>query len=307
MFDEETDIHAKGSNEDKLKQFRILAAEANSVREKDKILVKGLFRNFYNKKLNVGIGFQRAYGAILPGDYFDLIKLPDGNYLFIFADISGHGLPAYTTLIRLRSAVTISIKEIKRIYDKTSTLDTHFLVKDLSTKFTDIMDDSNSHDFASVNFTFIKNDGDMFHLRFYNRGMLFPIIMRKFKGELKDIYNLNDEEKGWEPLKGHLLGSDVRKLLKDKYLETPHCDFTLYEGDSILFFSDGITEAYNKSDPLNDFSEKRLEQFLMENYNLAPQVIIHELFNLVYEFIGCPEQQKDDMTAVLIDFPGVRS
>ena len=93
----------------KLRQFALLDAEANTIRERDKFLIKGLFQNFYGKKLNVGIGFQRAYGAILSGDYFDLIKLPDGNYLFIFADMSGHGLPAYTNLVRLRSAITISI------------------------------------------------------------------------------------------------------------------------------------------------------------------------------------------------------
>ena len=211
------DLSIKNSDRDKLRQFEILAAEANTVREKDKVLVRGLFRNFYHKRLNVGIGFQRAYGAILSGDYFDLIKLPDGNYLFVFADISGHGLPAYTTLIRLRSAITMAIQESKRIFRKTDTIDTDFLVKDISSKFTDIMDESNSHDFACVNFTFIYNEHDKFHLKFYNRSMLFPIVVRKFNGKIVDIYNLNIEDKGWFPVKGHLLGSDVRKLITDSY------------------------------------------------------------------------------------------
>src|SRR4030042_217177 len=105
-----------GNERDKRKQFEILDAEASSIRERDKVLVKSLFQNFYNKELNVGIGFQRAYGSILSGDYFDLIQLPDGKYLFIFADMSGHGLPAYTNLVRLRSAITISISEARRIY-----------------------------------------------------------------------------------------------------------------------------------------------------------------------------------------------
>ena len=294
------------SEKEKLKQFEVLAAEANTVREKDKVLVRSLFRNFYNHRLNVGIGFQRAYGSILAGDYFDLIKLPDGNYLFIFADISGHGLPAYTTLIRLRSAITIAINETWWIYKKTESINTDFLIKDIAAKFTDIMDESNSYDFACVNFTFIYNEEDKFNLKFYNRSMLFPIVVRKYEDSIADVYNLNNEEKGWVPQKGHLLGSDVRKLLGDSYLDSPSCEFTLYEGDSILFYSDGIIEAYDKNNPMEEFSEEKIIEILKEHYPLAPQVIINELFESVYDFIGNPEHQKDDMTAVLIDFPLVR-
>lgn len=297
----------KGKNKDRdLSLFEMLKSEANTVRDKDKILIRNLFKNFYNKNLRVGIGFQRSYGSILAGDYFDLIKLPNDSYLFIFADISGHGLPAYTTLIRLRSAITIALKNMRRTYQATGLIDTDFLIKDISILFTDIMDESNSDDFACVNFTFIRSEDDKFHLKFYNRSMLFPIVVRKFKNEIQGIYNLNYEEKGWSPQKGFLLGSDLRKLLGDKYLHTPPCEFTLYEGDVILFYSDGITEAYNHINPLGEFGDDRLKSILLENIDLPPQLIINLIFDAVYEYIGQPENQKDDMTAVLINFPAVR-
>ncbi len=291
---------------EKLKQFNILNAEANSIREKDKVLIRGLFRNFYSKKLNVGIGFQRAYGAILSGDYFDLIQLPDGNYLFIFADMSGHGLPAYTNLVRLRSAITMSIRDARRIYEHSGAVDSDFFVKNTTTKFTDIMEEANSQEFACVLFTFIHNDGDKFHLTFYNRSMLFPVIVRKFQKNIVDVYDLNKDEKGWHPLKGNLLSSDVRMILEDTYLDCPSCKFTIYEGDSILYFSDGIVEAFNKDQQYEEFGEERIIQLLSENIGLMPQLVVHELFAAVYQFMGRPEQQKDDMTAVLIDFPPVR-
>jgi serine phosphatase RsbU (regulator of sigma subunit) len=273
----------KYTDDDKLRHFDVLAYEANTVRENDKILIRNLFKNFYDKRLNVGIGFQRAYGSILAGDFFDLVKLPDGNYLFIFADISGHGLPAYTTLIRFRSAMTIALREIKMIYTKTGIIDSGFLVREITRNFTDIMDDSNSDDFASVIFTFIYNDDDKFILRFYNRSMLFPIVIRKFKNELVDIFNLNN----------------------DSYLDTPWCEFELYEGDSIMFYSDGITEAYRENPP-EEFGDERIKSILRENFSMPPQLAINLLFDSVYEFIGDFRNQKDDMTAVLIDFPLVR-
>ena len=289
-----------------IKRYDILVSEANTIREKDKELIKNLFSDFYNKKLEVGIGFQRAYGAVLSGDYFDLIALPDGSYLFVFADISGHGLPAYTTLVRLRSAITMSINEINNIYCRAGTLDPAFLVKDITKKFTDIMDDANSHDFACVNFTFIYNIDDRFHLKFFNRSMLFPIVIRKYDRSLVAVYNLNMEEKGWKPGKGFLVGSDVKRLLNDSYYETPCCEFVLYEGDSVLFFSDGIIEAYADNDPENEFGQGRIENILIDNINRPPQEVIDILFNAVYAFINTPQNQKDDMTAVLIDFPSVR-
>ncbi|TFH41364.1 MAG: hypothetical protein E4G96_05645 [Chrysiogenales bacterium] len=289
-----------------MRQLEMLTAEANTIREKDKVLIKGLFQSFYGKKLDVGIGFERAYGSILSGDHFELIKLPDGNYLFVFADISGHGLPAYTTLVRLRSAITISIGEAKRIHDRAGTVNTDFLVKDISAKFTDIMEEANSHDFATVLFTFIYNDGDKYHLRFYNRSMLFPIIMRKYQKRVVGMYDLNNYEKGWIPRKGYLMSGDVRILTGEQYLTTPPCEFTLYEGDSILYFSDGIVEAYNKELHTDDFGVERIKRVLMDNVNLMPQFIVQELFASVYKYLGSPMHQKDDMTAVLIDFPPVR-
>ncbi len=304
-------FHKNDSIEDKLKRFEILKAEANTVREKDKILIRSLFRSFYNKHLNVGIGFQRAYGSVLAGDYFDLIRLPDNKFLFIFADISGHGLPAYTTLIRLRSAITIAIKSVKRYYEKSNILNTTSLVRDICIKFTDIMDEANSDDYACVNFTFISHEDDKFKLKFYNRGMLFPIVIRKKLYKKIDIYNLNLPNGKWIPQVGYILGSHVRKLLKNAYLETPSCEYVLYELDSILFFSDGITEAYNPDltgkNESDEFGIQRVEQIIRENYELSPQEIVNKLFAGVYDFLGDPERQKDDMTAILIDFPPVNT
>lgn len=295
----------KNSVDEILQMYNNLESEADTVRDKDRIVIKGLFREFYDKQLNVGIGFQRAYGAMLSGDYFELFKLPDGSYMFVFADISGHGLPAYTTLIRLRSAITLSIKECKRNFKKR--LNSENLVKDITNKFTDIMDAANSNDFASIIFTFIRNDKDKFYLKFYNRGMYFPFVVRKFRNQLLNFYDLNKKEKGWQPNKGHLLGSEIRQILGEKYNNFPSCEFFIYEGDSILFFSDGITEAQSKDDPTDEYGVKRLKNNLINNLDLYPQAVINNIFYDVYDFIGDPKNQNDDMTAVMISFPLVRA
>ena len=291
--------------EDKLAQLELIINEANRVRNTDKTMIEGLLGNFYGRTLNVGIEFKRAYGSILSGDYFNLTELPDGNYLFVFADLSGHGLPAYTNLIRLNSSIILAVRESERIYCKTGILDTSDLIRDITIKFTDIMEELNNEEFASVLFTFITNQDDKFHLKFYNHGMFFPMIIRKFRDRAIDVYDLNKSEKGWFPQKGYLMGCALRDILGDKYYLCPCCEFTLYEGDRALFYSDGIVESIN---PVTgeEFGEGRIRDILIENVHSAPQETIDTLFRSLYGYIENPHNQKDDMTSILIDFPLVR-
>ena len=284
----------------KLIYYDILHSEANAIREQDKLVVRSLFHNFSQKELTVGIGFQRAYGSILSGDYFDSIKLPDGQLMFVFADISGHGLPAYTTLIRLRAAITLAVKEVKKNEDVE--IDPKSIVKDISVKFTDIMDESNSDDFACIIFVFIAADGEKYNLRIFNRSMLFPFALKRRSGKELEIVNLNYAYEGWEPERGVVLGNNFYYLLAKEYYELPECSYSINKGDSLFFYSDGISEAHNKDDS-EEFGEKRIESVLMYHEGLFPQVIVEELFREVYTFIGGADKQIDDMTAVLIEFP----
>jgi hypothetical protein len=293
--------------DDILRQHAILEAEAEAVRENDRSIIRGLFGNFYDKQLGIGIGFQRAWGSILSGDYFELFKIPGDAYLFVFADISGHGLPAYTSLVRLRSAITLSNHEFHERVAAGAPVDTDFFIKDIALKFTAVMDAAGSHDFASVIFTVIKNEGDKYILKFYNRGMFFPMVVRKFVNHVENVYDLNVGEKGWFPVKGHLLSPDINRLNPEKYLQFPTCEFIVYEGDCVLFFSDGIIEATALAEEKKEYGIERLKSRLTGNLHLPPQAIVNTIFDDVYEYLGTPDRQLDDMTAVLIDFPVVRA
>ncbi len=288
---------------EKIRKYEIFRQEANHVREKDKKLIRDLFKSFSHSDLKVGIGFQRAYGSIISGDYFDLLKLSDNNFLFVFADISGHGLPAYTTLIRLRSAVILAVKEMEGIHERTGIIDYAYLIKSIAVKFTDIMDMSNSNDFASVNFVFVEDKNGSLKLRFFNRSMLFPIIVRRNKNGIQS-FDLNNTYDNWKPEKGYLLGSDIKNLISlESYYHTPECCFEIFQGDMIFFFTDGITEAFDFETEKKQYGEERLEQKLIELSDFPPQLVINSIFDSVYEFIGKHEYQKDDMTAVLLDLP----
>ena len=288
---------------EKIKKYEIFRHEANSVREKDKKIIRELFKSFSYRDINIGVGFQRAYGSIISGDHFDLMKLTDKIFLFIFADISGHGLPAYTTLIRLRSAIILSIKECDSFLKRAGIIDYPNLIRNIAVKFTDIMEMSISSDFAAVNFIFVEDQNGLLKFRFYNRSMLFPIVVRRSKDQVT-TYNLNNQYDIWQPQKGFLLGNDVKFLVNNEsYYDTPESCFDVLQGDMIFFYSDGITEAFDSEDDDKQYGEERLTQKLIESSDLPAQLVVNNIFDSVYEFIGRHEHQKDDMTAVLMDLP----
>ena len=55
-------------------------------------------------------------------------------------------------------------------------------------------------------------------------------------------------------------------------------------------------------DPKSEFGLARLEKSLVETYSYFPQAAINTIFTEVYDFIGEPSRQMDDMTAVLLSF-----
>ena len=288
--------------ESKLRRFDVFHSEANEVREQDKLLVDKILKRFQQQGMEVGVRYQRAYGSMLSGDYFDLVRLPSGESMFILSDAKGHGLPAYTTLIRLRSAVSLAVKDMPRIQSPDEEPDTAALVRDIGVKFTDIMEESASTSSVCACFTFISQKEDHVSLKFYNRGMPFPLAIKSGDNGSLEPINLNEPQLGWKPATGSILGSDFRGLMGDSYFDLPECRYTLPVGSGLFFYSDGVTEACGSEDA-DDFGYNRLSSVIKDCVGLLPQVAIDYVFEKVYNFIGGLHAQQDDMTAVYISFP----
>ncbi len=66
-------------------------------------------------------------------------------------------------------------------------------------------------------------------------------------------------------------------------------------GDSLLLYTDGITEAHDATG--EEFGRERLRQFLVSSNGSAPKSTLDELFRQIT--VGSPQ---DDLTAVLVHF-----
>jgi sigma-B regulation protein RsbU (phosphoserine phosphatase) len=71
----------------------------------------------------------------------------------------------------------------------------------------------------------------------------------------------------------------------------------LHEGDVIVFFTDGITEAMNANSDL--FGESRLSRIVEEHGHLDSGELRERILREIEAFVGSADQH-DDMTMILL-------
>ena len=76
---------------------------------------------------------------------------------------------------------------------------------------------------------------------------------------------------------------------------------TLGKNDSLLLYTDGVTEAMNENHEL--FSEKRLEEVLIRSREPSVKELIQDIMKKVLEYCHDSEQ-TDDITLLAIRFNG---
>ncbi|MGL4370115.1 MAG: PP2C family protein-serine/threonine phosphatase [Spirochaetota bacterium] len=292
--------------EELVRRYKLILNDIAGVHTKDKIGIRSMLEKFGSAGVDVGIGFKQAYGAAMSGDSFQLFVLHDDIFLFVFSDVSGHGLEAYTTYIKLRSAIILAVRteNERHTANPGAAIDYCSVIHNIIDTFTNIMEDSISRDFACVIFAFVSRDDDAFTFRFFNRGMYYPHLSIINDDGSVSCFNLNEKSESWTPSKGSPLGSDFRKIMEAKYYICAESSITLPSGGRLCFFTDGITEATNMEEPPVEYGISRLERILTETCHYFPQAAINILYDDVYYFMKDPSRQLDDMTAVIFDVPG---
>lgn len=198
------------------------------------------------------------------GDYFDFIKLTENKMAFCLGDISGKGLPAAILMSNLQATVhgqAILKSGIKEWLRHCNTL--MYRNSDpekFSTFFLGILD------FKEGN------------ICYSNAGHNYPLF---FSSDKKS----RQLEKG-----GIVLGCLEDYPFAEERIK-------MEDGDLLLIYSDGITEAINEND--EEFGESRLADIILSNRNDSSTELVDKIINSVYLYAGNLEQM-DDMTLVII-------
>lgn len=261
----------------------VLAKDAASVLDNARLLEKERERQRLEEQINIARDIQQALlpknipdqphlsvkGCNFPclsvgGDYFDLFPLSDGRTAFLIADVSGKGLGAalLTTMLQgALSGMTIGV-DPARVFNHINRF---------------LCDHSEVGRYATVFFGILDNSG---HLEFINAGHPSPLLLRK--GDASESFTEGSFPVGLVP--------------EAEY--TAAC-LKLEPGDTLVLFSDGVTEAMDPEEQL--YGVPRLQEVLKGMSHLALPDLQKRVLESVETFTR-GARQADDLTLLLVRY-----
>lgn len=204
--------------------------------------------------------------ATIGGDYYDFLPLAGSRLAFAIGDVSGKGIPAALLMASLRASLhALAIAQSG---------DIAALMANLNQL---IYDASASDRFASLWYGVFDPSTQSF--QYVNAGHNPPILIRGVSG---DIIRLQE---------GGLMLGGFRAA---RYQQG---SVTLAPGDTVILFTDGVTEAMNPTG--DDFGEKRLVAEVRGAAGLPAMQLLDRLLGALDAFTaGAP--QYDDTTLVVV-------
>lgn len=212
--------------------------------------------------------------AEVGGDNFDFVPSIDGDQLFIYiGDVTGHGVPAGLIMMMVDTLVSTlaqqGVSNGRDLIAKTNEI----LTPRISTK---------------LFMTSVMLRWDKVNHKMYYTGAGHEYLL---------VYRAKSESVESIPSGGIALGMipDVSKIVKET-------EIPLEVGDSIVLYTDGITEARDETDKMYDLES--LEQSLKNHgYRPTAESIFDHLTKDFSNFVG-EYVQNDDITMIVIKYVG---
>jgi len=198
------------------------------------------------------------------GDYFDCIKMDENNYCLAIADVSGKGTPASLLMANLQAVLNALIAPDSSL-------------EEITGRINNLIHKNTNYDKFITFFIGILNTKEN-SFQYVNAGHNPPFFMHK-DGKIDLL------ESG-----GLILGMMPNVPYEQDTVQ-------LKEGDWIVMFTDGVTEAQNVEG--EDFEEERLMEILQNNESSSAEVMKDKILAGVKAFTG-DVPQGDDITLLIL-------
>lgn len=198
------------------------------------------------------------------GDYYDFIPLDDQCLGIAIGDISGKGIPAAILMSNLQAALRISAARVSSTKDVIRQVNSHITRTTTAEKF-------------ATFFYGVLNCRDL-TLEYTNAGHNYPILHRKGK----DHALLREG--------GIIIGVMEGASYESRMIR-------LNSGDSLILYTDGITEALDSAD--EEFGENRLLEAINRSSHQSAQYMLDHILESVIDFTH-GYLQSDDLTLVVL-------
>jgi sigma-B regulation protein RsbU (phosphoserine phosphatase) len=197
------------------------------------------------------------------GDYYDFVNLGPGRIGLVVADISGKGMAAALLMANLqanlRSQYALAVEDLPRLFQS---VNDSFYASTARNRFATLF--------------FARYEDATREVTFVNCGHNPPILLR-----------CNGSVERLNPTAA-ALGLFAEWTCSSARL-------TLASGDTLVIFSDGVTEAWSEED--EEFGETRLLSALHAHRHLPPAALLEATVADVQRFSG--HDQADDLTMIV--------
>jgi sigma-B regulation protein RsbU (phosphoserine phosphatase) len=200
------------------------------------------------------------------GDYYDFFPLPDGKWGILIADVSGHGTPAAVLM-----AITHTIAHTYPAVPCPA----GYLLTRLNHQLSDLYT-SRSSNFVTAFYGIY--DPATRRLTYACAGHSPPRLKRCCDDSLIVL--------------NQATGMPLGIVADEEYGEA---NFALIPGDQIVFYTDGITETFNRAGEM--FGPEGLDRVLMDCH-LMPEEMIQAILKAVDEY-GGGQAPADDRTVLI--------
>ncbi len=217
------------------------------------------------------VSYPSINGRYLPiedigGDFFDCYRLGDDTGILI-ADVTGHGIPAAMVMTMAKMMFGLYAAQI----DSPSVL-----LSRVNNELRNLILDN-----QYITVFYLIYDAENRQIRFTNAGHARPLYFRRSSGKI--------------------LALDTDGLFVGIKDDTEYEEKTLsvQEGDRLFLYTDGITELKNPK--REEFGEKRLARYIMENADITGAAFCDGLLSEVRFFSG-GGPPNDDIAFLDVEF-----
>jgi sigma-B regulation protein RsbU (phosphoserine phosphatase) len=201
---------------------------------------------------------------VVGGDYFDFISINNNRVVVCVGDVSGKGLPASLLMAHLQATLRAQASmdvPVRECVERSNTL---------------LFDSTSSEKFVTLFYGVLDTEKHIF--TYSNAGHNHPYVIAA-RG-------------GTQTLE---VGGPVLAVLPKFPYE--QASVSLEVGDTLVMFSDGVTEAFDRND--GQFGEERLLTILEQSKGLSAREIIEKVISAVNAFAH-GRAQADDITIVIV-------
>ncbi|MCK4461342.1 MAG: serine/threonine-protein phosphatase, partial [candidate division Zixibacteria bacterium] len=209
------------------------------------------------------------YGRNIPsfevgGDYYDFIKIVEGQYGIAIGDVSGKGIPASLIMASFRASLIAEIRN-------------NYALRTICRKVNNLLYESvRPGSFVTAVYGVLDSKNHVF--TFANCGHCLPILLRS-DGSVEYL------REG-----GPLFGVTPEA----EYEERP---VYINPGDIIYLYTDGISEVFDRDD--EELGLDRLTDIVRENRERPSAEILDAVYLAVRQFAS-PEHVFDDLTMIVV-------